>query len=107
MLKLKSDPKAVEKLPREPLFEVDGVEVTVPVGDFPADFALRYLDYTDKHGLDAATVWLMENGLSQNGFLLLKHCAGVPAEAIAQIHSVLLAKVTGALSSPKGKLKSA
>lgn len=107
MIDLISNPGEAAAQEREALFAVDGVEVTVPKGNFSADFALRYMEFSAKHGLDAATVWLLENGLSEGGFTLLKTCEGLPAEALATIHAAVLGKVTGALSGPKARLKSA
>lgn len=103
MIKIES--KVVEQ-EREPLFEIEGTEYTVPKGNFPAEFALQYMDYVDKFGLDSATVWLMEHGLSEGGWVALKGVSGLDPEVFAQILTALQTKVMGSLSeAPKGKLK--
>jgi len=97
-------PEKLSEPEREPLFSIDGVEVTVPKGNFDAAFALRYLDVADKLGLDSATVWLFENGLSEGGWSLLMNYAALEQEHVSQISDVLRAKVTGALDTgPKGR----
>lgn len=92
---------------RAPIFYIDDVEYTAPVR-FSAAFALRYVDVVTKRGLDAATAWLLANGLSVGGYEALMEYEELTPTQLGSVVEHLQKMVVGAMDSgPKGKLKSA
>lgn len=102
MIELTTTPDKVVE--REPLFSIDGNEVTIPK-EFSASLALQYIDRARKRGVDDAASWLLEVVLGIEGYALLLGYEELKAEHLSSIMDVILTKTLGAMDAPKGKLK--
>jgi hypothetical protein len=86
---------------REPLFYVDDVEYTIPV-KVPGSVSLEAMERFRQYGDAAASPWLMELVLGEDGYAALRR-SGVEKEDLAKIGKVVRDRVFGGLEDEPGK----
>ena len=100
VLRLKSNPDRVVEM--ETLCWIDDYEVKIPK-EFSAAFALRYVDFGARYGLDASSAMLLEEAVGSEAYSKILHFEDLTAQDLVQLMDILQKKVLGALDVPKGK----
>ncbi len=81
---------------REPLFEIDGVEYTVPV-ELGAEIGLRATRIAAEDGEIAAELFVIDQTIGRDAFDALSKVDGLPKSTLAGIIAVCREKVFGGM----------
>ena len=92
------DPEAWRK-DREPIFSIDGIEYTMP-REVPGHIALEGMEIYRKGGDGAATPWIMEQLLGNDGYRALRDCPSLTKANLLAIIEVLRRKIFGDPEDP-------
>lgn len=100
VLRLKSNPDRVVEM--ETLCWLDDYEVKI-AKEFSAAFALRYVDFGARYGLDASSAMLLEESVGAEAYQKILHFEELTSENLIQLMAILQKKVLGAMDAPKDK----
>jgi len=92
-------PEERAAVPREVLFELDGVPYEVDK-EFNASFALAYVNEVAQRGVDAGHIWLLQHALGE-GYIALRAFPDLEAADLAGIVNNLLEKINAAMDPGK------
>lgn len=79
---------------REPLFELDGVEYTIPK-HFPASLALDYIDRARRMPEPLVAAWLLEEVAGSDAYNALRECKTLRVADLRAIQEVVRRNVFG------------
>lgn len=84
------------KSKREPLFEIDGKEYTVPV-EVGAEIGLRATAITEEKGELAGTLYIIDQTIGREAYDALCAVEGLPKSVLGGIMSICREKVFGGM----------
>lgn len=84
---------AVEEMPRDELFSVDGVPYTIPT-EFPPIVALEYGRMQLQHGSDATVAWALDLALGDAGHRAFLSVSP-SREDVTKVVAIILARIQG------------
>lgn len=84
-----------------PLFEIDGVEYSVPRKP-RANIALKYLNILEERGPELASVFIFRAMLGDDGYKALSDCESLTDEHLEWLLETLSGLVMGTTEAPKG-----
>lgn len=84
-----------------PLFEIDGVEYSVPRKP-RANIALKYLSTLEERGPELASVFIFRAMLGDDGYRALSNCDSLTDEHVEWLLETLSGLVMGTTEAPKG-----
>lgn len=85
---------------RVEVFTLDGVTYSAPAKP-PANLGLRFLDFREEHGDDAAIQWLLRVMLGDEGWEALRDCEFLEPVQLLAVFQACAELALGALEDPK------
>lgn len=92
--------KAPEVQDLVPLFEIDGVEYSVPRSP-RANIALKYLSILEERGPELASVFIFRSMLGDDGYRALSDCDSLTGDHLEWLLETLSGLVMGTQEAPK------